>query len=94
VKRQAPDWPRTLDEAAERFIAALGEESKALFRGAARDNVIGFNQGFLFWGTSIRNAFGLWRGNQALRDSCGSADADECSFRILERAWEKLQERE
>jgi hypothetical protein len=88
------NWPKTLDEAAERFIEIMGDENKTLFRGIRRDQVIGFNQGIWFWGMSIRNAFGLWRGNQALRDSCGSRDADECSYRILVRVWEKLQDGE
>ncbi len=44
----------------------------------------------------IRNAYGLWAGNKALLESCGSANIhpDECSMTIIEAVWDRLQEME
>src|ERR1700739_2615224 len=43
----------------------------------------------LYWslGTGMRNQFGLWGGNQELRDSCGVNDPEGCSVVIFNRLW-------
>lgn len=43
------------------------------------------------FGTGVRNEFGLWGGNQALRDSCGVNDPEACSMVIFNRLWESVR---
>ena len=43
------------------------------------------------FGTGVRNEFGLWGDNQALRDSCGDKDPEGCSVVIFNRLWESVR---
>jgi hypothetical protein len=43
------------------------------------------------YGTGVRNQFGLWGGNQELRDSCGVNDPEGCSVVIFNRLWESVR---
>lgn len=44
------------------------------------------------FGTGVRNAFGLWHDNQALRDSCGDKDPEGCSVVIFNQLWESVRD--
>ena len=43
------------------------------------------------FGTGVRNEFGLWGDNQALRDSCGDKNPEGCSVVIFNRLWESVR---
>jgi len=43
------------------------------------------------FGAGVRNGFGLWGDNQALRDSCGENNPEGCSQVILKRLWESVR---
>jgi hypothetical protein len=43
-------------------------------------------------GQHIRNAFGLWEGNDTLLRACGTIEPDDASMVILEALWERLQQ--
>ena len=43
------------------------------------------------FGTGVRNEFGLWGDNQALRESCGDKDPEGCSVVIFNRLWESVR---
>jgi hypothetical protein len=44
------------------------------------------------FGTGVRNEFGLWGDNQALRESCGGdKDPEGCSVVIFNRLWESVR---
>jgi hypothetical protein len=43
------------------------------------------------FGTGVRNEFGLWGDNQALRDSCSDKDPEGCSVVIFNRLWESVR---
>jgi hypothetical protein len=43
------------------------------------------------FGTGVRNEFGLWGDNQALRDSCGDNNPEGCSVVIFNRLWESVR---
>jgi hypothetical protein len=43
------------------------------------------------FGTGVRNQFGLWGDNQALRDSCGDNNPEGCSVVIFNRLWESVR---
>jgi hypothetical protein len=84
-------WPTTVDQAARQIAGALNEESKALVRGTKKEELFRYN---FDWGMGIRNALGLWRGNDKLLDSCGNgtkADPESCSAVIIEAVWTVLQ---
>jgi hypothetical protein len=71
-------WPVSVDEAADRIIKDIPiEKLKAMLADPISESTLG--QG-------IRNGFGLWTGNEALRQSCGSSEigADEASRIILD----------
>lgn len=75
---------------------------KMTVRSTPKDELILFHHG---WGTGIRNAFGLWKGNAALMRSCAEARGgrtgagtgaaflhpDSASMVIIEAVWLRLQ---
>ena len=101
-------WPRTVEEAVDCFLRALGPEWKEVVRSKTRERAQGMNLRLGLW---IRNEFGLWRGNHELLAACarldeadaGAAsgasvprviDPDRASFLILGVAWDRLRESE
>ena len=82
-------WPANLDEAVEHILERMSPRDRALVSSTPRDQLGQFHQG---WGMGIRNALGLWEGNSALKESCGSPrmDADEASGVIMEGVWYRL----
>lgn len=93
MRTLASFWPSTVDEAVERLVSRLDEESKRKVRETPRDKLSQFHLG---WGMGIRNSYGLWAGNSRLLESCGPENLhpDSCSMRIIERVWERLQPRQ
>jgi hypothetical protein len=83
-------WPATVDEAVTRLLAGLSADDKARVRATPAEDLILFHHG---WGTGIRNAFGLWRGNRALLEACGGGHPDDASMVIIRSVWERLQKR-
>ncbi len=79
------DWPSTVDEAAEKLVNGIDAESMATRLATERSDLIQYHHG---WGTSIRNSFGLWGGNDALRKSCDEPHPDDCAMVIIEATWE------
>jgi hypothetical protein len=43
------------------------------------------------FGTGVRNEFGLWGDNKALRTSCGNENPEECSVVIFNRVWDSVR---
>jgi len=87
-----PEKPRTLEEAVATLRKIVTPENLDRIRGMKKDELIGLHHGF---GTFIRNAFGLWRANKELLQSCGGADMhpDSASMVIIEALWTDLQQR-
>jgi hypothetical protein len=67
----------------------MSAEAMAQMVDLPEDELISLRFGL---GQHIRNAFGLWEGNDTLLRACGTADADEASMVILEALWERLQQ--
>jgi hypothetical protein len=84
---QVPDWPTTVEEAADRILEGLSADDRTRVRDTRREDLIRYHHG---WGNGIRNAFGLWAGNEALLESSGCRHPDDCSAKIIQRVWEKL----
>jgi hypothetical protein len=82
--------PQTVDEAVQ-ILKTKWLKSKDLewiLRNPKEDVVWRLYRPF---GTGVRNAFGLWGDNQALRDSCGDKDPEGCSVVIFNRLWESVR---
>ena len=86
---QDPSWPKTLEEAADMVLNNLTDDEKKQLRDTKFENLIHFHFSL---GTTIRNILGLWQGNDELIKSSGCDHPDDCSMKIIERAWEKLHE--
>jgi hypothetical protein len=84
------NWPTTVVVAVKDIISSMSEEDKETIRRISKDDLIQFHHG---WGTGIRNYYGLWRGNDKLReDACGEGcHPDDASMVIIEKVWESLR---
>ena len=84
------NWSTTVVETVNDIIASMSEEDKETIRSTNKDNLIQFHHG---WGTGIRNYYGLWRGNDQLReDACGKGcHPDDASMVIIEKVWESIR---
>ncbi|WP_269532844.1 DUF6794 domain-containing protein [Chitinimonas sp. BJYL2] len=87
-----PDkWPENIDVAADMFISRLPSKDQELIRVTKKNDLVQYHHG---WGTSIRNEYGLWRGNQKLiMSACGGnlCHPDDASMNIIETVWQRLQ---
>jgi len=82
--------PKTVDEAVQVLKTKwLKPKDLDWILRNPKDHVVGIL--YLPFGTGVRNEFGLWGNNQALRDSCGSNDPEGCSLVIFERLWESVR---
>lgn len=82
-------WPSTVDEAVVRLLGDLPADDIDWMRRNPKDSVI--SQLYMGYGTGVRNEFGLWGGNDALRMSCRTEDPEGCSIIILEAMWDRVQ---
>jgi hypothetical protein len=81
-------WPRTLQAAVEILVRTLSPAEKDDIAARSEDNLIDLHFGL---GVRIREDFGLWRGNRALLQSCGSLDPDDASMAIIRALWARLR---
>jgi hypothetical protein len=89
LRRRRDFWPKSVEEASEQVLVNMSEESKALVRTTPKKDLIQFHFG---WGTGIRNGYGLWgHDNKALLEACGNVHPEDCSMKIIEQVWERLQ---
>src|SRR5262245_30040599 len=89
MTEEANNWPQTVDEAVQMLLARLTEAQRQNIRDRDWDGLYPMHHGL---GADIRNTFGLWRGNQALLDSCGAFEADDASMEIIRALWRKLRQ--
>lgn len=80
--------PATADEAASYVVSLMSADERQLFLSTPEDALIRFHIGL---GTGIRNRFGLWSRNMALRDSMGFMHPDDMSAEIIRRVWQKVR---
>ncbi len=87
-------WPKTVQEASDKVLAKMSEESRVTVRETKEEDLARFHLG---WGMGIRNEFGLRRGNTALLASCGGGariNPDACSMIIIRAVWKQLHEQD
>jgi len=82
--------PKTVQEAVDQMIAALGREEKESIRTVDETDLGQFHFGL---GTGMREVFKLWNGIKDLLKSCGSESMhpDDGSIVIVESLWRRLQ---
>ena len=84
------DQPKTVEEAVQVLKTRwLQPKDRDWILRNSKDDVL--NRLYMGFGTGMRNQFGLWGNNQALRDSCGTQDPEVCSVVIINRLWESLR---
>ncbi len=87
--------PKTVEEAVERLISELSLKDKAYLAKMTEEDLPSLNPSL---GHYVRNAFGLWSGNDALLESClfvsGEAELneDDASAVIIREVWRQLRE--
>lgn len=86
----AAQKPKTVDEAVQ-ILKTKWLKPKDLnwVLRNPKDQVVGTL--YRPFGTGVRNEFGLWGNNQALRDSCGDNNPEGCSLVIFNRLWESVR---
>ena len=94
-------WPGTIYEAVTLLLSTMSDEEKESLKATPRVDLITYHFSL---GHYIRNAFGLWQGNDDLLQSCYpevtdpqnleylKLDIDGASRRIVEALWEKVRE--
>ncbi|BCT93658.1 hypothetical protein LYSHEL_26850 [Lysobacter helvus] len=82
-------WPSTVDEAVDRLLGDMPADDVDWMRRNPKEDVVGHL--YMGYGTGVRNEFGLWGDNDALRKSCGTDDPEGCSVVIIEAMWNKVQ---
>lgn len=98
VNEQMPEgnghWPRSLKEAVIMLLKGLSEHAKLGLKQASGEEQLAVLHATL--GTTIRNEFGLWRGNTALLKACGSETMhpDDASMVIIKATRRELRRRE
>jgi hypothetical protein len=84
-----PDqWPTTVEDTVRDIVARMSTEDKEHVKTTKKEGLIQFHHG---WGTSIRNYYGLWRGNERLiLSACGRpCHPDDASMIIIEAVWQE-----
>jgi hypothetical protein len=89
MTQDASQWPQTVDEAVQVLLASLSDAEQQRIRDTEWDDLYRFHHDL---GTTIRNTFGLWRGNQALLDSCDAVHPDTAAMVIIRALWTKLRQ--
>ncbi len=89
-RKPLPKRPKTVDEAVlvlkEKWLKP--KDLDWILRNPKKEVTFTLYRPF---GTGVRNEFGLWGDNQALRNSCGDNNPEECSMVIFNRLWESVR---
>ncbi|WP_442887585.1 DUF6794 domain-containing protein [Congregicoccus parvus] len=85
----APPIPKTKEEAIQTLLRLYPEEGRQEFADSREEDLIGYHHGF---GTTIRNAFGLWESKSPLRRDLGGGHPDNASMVLIRAFWQRLQE--
>ena len=83
-------YPKTIEEAVDILISSMPEGDREKLINMPEEDLINLHFG---WGDRIRNAFGLWEGNEELLKACGSesGNPDGASMVIIRAAWKRLR---
>jgi len=88
------ELPKTVEQAVSQLMTELSIYDKQKIKNTPKDSLSNLHFSL---GMNIRNAFGLWSGNEELLKSCrlitGKKDlhVDDASSIIINALWERLQ---
>ena len=90
VEFDESNWPITTETVVNDIIHRMTDKEKETVKSTKCEDLIQFHHS---WGMSIRNYYGLWRGNhQLILSACGQpCYPDDASMKIIESVWLKLQ---
>ena len=86
--------PLTVEEAVDKLRAYISLNEEVLLASATEEDLAGFHFSI---GHYIRDAFGLWSGNEALLESCRIITdtqylhVDDASMVILKVLWQRIK---
>lgn len=93
-KSETTELPATLETAVDKIVSELSQEEKQKIKETPRNKLILLHRS---WGAEIRNSYGLFDGNDALRKSaCGKEKChpDDASMEIIYGVWNVLNGKE
>lgn len=61
MSEEKKNYPKTIAETVDRLLSTLSEKDKEAIKNMPKDDLISLHFSL---GTYIRNAFGLWTGNE------------------------------
>lgn len=90
MSRTEVQCPKTLQEAVDQLISSMSEKGREKLINMPEEDLITLHVGLGDW---VRNAFGLWTGNEELLKACGSesVNPDSASMIIIRAAWKRLR---
>ena len=83
------NWTTTVEATVDDIISNMSKKEIKRIRNSKKEDLIQYHFG---WGTEIRNYYGLWYNQKLREDACGKdCHPDSASMIIIEKVWEKLQ---
>jgi hypothetical protein len=84
------NWPVTVEQAVDDLLPRLSDLQRLEIKQTKKENLVSLHFDL---GLSIRNRYGLWRGNdRPMLSACGfRCHPDDASMKIIETVWSKLQ---
>jgi hypothetical protein len=92
--RTNPGLPRSISEAVSRLLTDMSLKDRTTLANMAEDELANLNYTL---GSYIRNAFGIWSGNEHLLEACRTASGDpalprkEAATVIIGELWKELR---
>ena len=83
-------YPQTVIKAVDKLVSKLPKKERKKIARMKKKKLVNLHFGL---GLYIRNNFGLWQGNDALKQDCGTEHEDDCSGVIIKALWERLTEK-
>ena len=92
--RTNPGLPQSISEAVSRLLTDMSLKDRAIMANMTEDELTNLN---FTLGSYIRNAFGIWSGNEKLFEDCRTASGDpalprkEAATVIIGKLWKELR---
>ena len=82
------DLPTTVDSAVRILRDVIPDEELSAIAAMTETDLVDLHLGLGLW---IRNAFGLWKDDSALREATGERDPDDAAQVIIRALWRSLR---
>ena len=81
--------PATLESAVRILRDVMSDEDLSAIAAMAETDLLDLHLGLGLW---VRNAFGLWKDDSALREATGERDPDDAAQVIIRELWRTLRQ--